>query len=374
MADWLTYADIEQLRQLQRHYGGDVNTHSKHQLICSLLHRLGKSSELVRQMELLSQAEARFVELLVLDPSLSHTMEDLLAKGRAALGGNNGEPRSLIMAMLKRGWLFPGYSFRTQNLYHVPSDLRQEIIQYLTEPHRRPEHLLAGMPSVYRDEQFLLVEDLSHFLRFVGREVVRLTQDGAIYKHQQKQLFKELAVPEEPVSGKEPRFGFGRRFHQYPDRFSLLYDYAYHQGYIREDEEGTLCLTEVGTGKMIDKEDEGKGLYRFWIRLYRRPLPHLPVLLRWVALLAHPGWIRLERVARAVHPWIAPYYYESEERLFDRVVRMLVHLGVMRMGMEGEETLVTLSESGVKWMQGVSAFRERVIDDHFVTSASSAGK
>jgi hypothetical protein len=93
-----------------------------------------------------------------------------------------------------------------------------------------------------------------------------------------------------------------------------------------------------------------------------------------VALLAHPGWIRLERVARAVHPWIAPYYYESEERLFDRVVRMLVHLGVMRMGMEGEETLVTLSESGVKWMQGVSAFRERVIDDHFVTSASSAGK
>jgi hypothetical protein len=374
IAEWLTYADIEHLRKLNRYYGMDgEKKHSKHELICSLLQVMGKKPVLRRSMETLEEEERRFLELLVMDPGPSYTMEELMAKAGAAANGKKGNHRDLVVGAISRGWLFPGYSHRTQYLYHMPSDLRLRVLDLLVEPYRNSGDVRLQPPEVYRDEQGQLSADLHHFLDYIRGQIVRLTADGAIYRQQQKQMFKTFYIPEEPISDKGPRFGFGRKYHLYPERFSLLYDYAFYQGYIMEDEEGYLCLTERGFGKIQSKEDEGKEMFRFWIRLYRKPIPHLPVVIRWVASLAQPGWLAADTLRRAVTPWLNPYFYETTDSLFEKILRMMAHLGVIRVGSEAGRSWLALTESGAQWLTGISAFREQTIEDGFIVTGKQAG-
>lgn len=365
MVDWLTYAGIDQLKQLHGYYGcGSANYHSKHDLICSLLRQINKKNYVNELLKKLSPQELRFLESIVLDQSPSYTMEELMAKGRAALAGNQGEPRKFVVEALKKGWLFPGYSQHTQYLYHMPSDTREQIQQALIEPYL--VHRIEECPSWYRDEEHQLVQDLYRFLQCLERDLVRLTQDLSIYKQQQKQILRSMSIVEEPLEGQGPRFGFGRMYHLYPDRFSLIYDYAYYEKYVVE-ENGLLSLTTLGAGK-CNKNDrhEAKQIYRFWIRLYRRPIPHLPLILRWISLLAYPHWMPVYAIYQAIGSWLTPYYYENEMDLFRRIMNMLVHLGVGKWGQEGEQHLFTLTSSGVKWMKGISAFREKTIEEGFI--------
>ncbi|WP_124727353.1 hypothetical protein [Staphylospora marina] len=365
IADWLTYADIEHLRRLNRFYGtGGEKIHSKHELIVSLLQVMGRKPPLRRNMEQLSEAEQRFLELIVLDPTPAFTMEELKAKAAAASNDEADMARELITGAVSRGWLFPGYSPQTQHLYHIPSDLRERMLELLCEPFAGD--VSSTPPEVYRDEQGQMVADLVHFLDFLRGDIVRLTNEGAIWRQQQKQLFKTFFIPEEPISEKSPRFGFGRKYHLYPDRFSLLYDYAWYHGYILEDEEGYLCLTDKGIGKISDTLDEGASIFRFWIRLYRKPVPHLPVVIRWIGLLGAKGWIGVDTVKSAVMSWISPFYYETPDSLFVKILKMMSHLGVIRIGSEQGRDRLTLTESGREWLAGTSAFRERVIEEGFI--------
>jgi hypothetical protein len=107
-------------------------------------------------------------------------------------------------------------------------------------------------------------------------------------------------------------------------------------------------------------------MVRFWIRLYRKPIPHLPIITRWIATLGHPQWVRAEAAYQAVEPWLSPYFYETKESLFQKVIQMLVHLGVLALGMEDGHKYITLTESGIKWLHGIVAFREQAIEDGFV--------
>lgn len=373
IADWLTYTGIEQLKQMNRYYGCEnQHSHSKHELIRALLQHIGKKSMLEEQIALLNNQEFRFLQLIMLDQSSAYSMEELLAKGRIAFNEQQGQPRQLIVEALKRGWLFPGYSRQTQNLYYVPSDLRIQVGEILLKPYELEKNRRHDPPAVYRDEQNQLFYDLYHFLTFINKEIVRLTMDGAIYKNQQKQLFQTFYIKEAPIADKGPRFGFGRCYHLYPDRFSLLYDYAYYHRYFIEDENGYLCLTEEGKGKLNGKEkdsqgqDQGKEIVRFWIRLYRRAIPQLPMIIRWISLLAYPGWVKKSLVFQAVEPWLKTFYYESKESLYQKVLKMLVHLGVCLIGQEDDEQYLTLSPSGVRWLRGISAFREGAIEEEFI--------
>lgn len=374
MADWLTYTDIEHLKQMNRYYGCQSRgSHSKRDLICSLLQMMGKKNYIKEMILKLTTAEKLFLEQVVLDQSPSFTMEELLAKGRAALRGEEGEPRKLIVSALKRGWLFPGYSHQTQYLYHVPSDMRDRVLDILAEPYRNSRDVRKTPPSFYRDESGQIVADLYHFLDFLAKEIVRVTASGSMYKQQQKQLFKTFYIEEKPLEHKGPRFGFGRCYHLYPDRFAFLYDYAFYQGYFIESEEGYLCLTDAGSGKLRSKEDQGKQMLRFWLRLYRKPIPHLPMVVRWITLLGYPGWICTEAVYQAVEPWLSPYFYETKESLFQKIVQMLVHLGVLALGWDEETSYVSLTASGIKWLRGIVAFREQAIEDGFIKEGSEAG-
>ncbi|MCH5585458.1 hypothetical protein MK805_10895 [Shimazuella sp. AN120528] len=368
IAEWLTYTSMEQLRQISRTYHGEeLITHSKYDLIRSLLPKLGRKGSYQEQLGKLSDIECRFLQLLVFDTSPSFTMEELLAKGRAALCQEEGEPRSLVVQAIKRGWLFQGYSHHTQYLYHVPSDTRNQMIDCFLSPFY--EEVMIRPPLYYRDEEQQMIHDLKMFLEFLGKHIVRTTDGGGIYRNQLRQIMDTFSVSEELLNGRGPRFGFGRSYHLYPDRFSLLYDFAFYEKYLIEDSRGYLCLAEQNFGNISNTDEEGLilSLYRFWIRLYNRPIPNLPIILKWIGSLAHLGWFPVETIKKVVYPWIRPFYYETEESLFTRLLKMLAHLGVLKIGEESTgERFLTLTPTGIKIFSDVSAFQEKVIDVAFI--------
>lgn len=371
IAELLTYTDIDHLNRIREAYGFEGSIHSKNELIRTLLNHLGRRKELSEQIRGCDGIQTRFLQLLFFDSRDVYSMEELLGKARAAWGDKEGDPRSLIRWLLKRGWLFPGVTLNTRHLYQVPRDLKERINRLFAEKH---QEVIDNEPVAYRDETGMLVQDLHRFLTFVMHNEVPLTADGAIYRQYQRKLFKSFIVPEKPIERKEWRFGFGRRYHLYPDRFSLIYDYAYYQGYIAEEESGRIRLTDKGAGKVLYKELEpGQEIYRFWLRLYRRPVPHLPVVVRWVDLLAEGRWTSVEAIQRAVAGWIQSYYYETEDTLLRRILKMMTHLGVLRMGegADGKE-LVSVTEEGHVFINGISGFTVEGLDDRF--SNPSFGK
>ncbi|MGB0088264.1 MAG: hypothetical protein WBP80_02090 [Planifilum fulgidum] len=364
IAELLTYTDIDQLNRIRRTYGFEGSVHSKNELIRTLLFHLGGRRELSEQIRSCDAVQNRFLQLVFFDLRDVFSMEELLGKAKAAFGQEEGDLRSLILWLLKRGWLFPGVTPRTRHLYQVPGDLKEKINRLFAE-----EYLEDAVeePVVYRDEQGMLARDLHRFLSFVMHNDVPLTAEGAIYRQHQRKLFKSFIVPEKPVDKKGWRFGFGRRYHLYPDRFSLIYDYAYYQGYITEEETGWIRLTEKGAGKILNDETESsQEIYRFWLRLYRKPVPHLPVVVRWIDLLARGRWTSVGVISKAVADWIESYYYETEETLLRRILKMMMHLGVVRMGegADGKE-LVSVTEEGHALITGVSGFSEEGLDDRF---------
>lgn len=363
-AELLTYTDIDQLNRIRKTYGFEGSVHSKNELIRTLLCHLGRRRELAEQIRGCDAVQTRFLQLLFFDYRDVFSMEELLGKARAAWGKEEGDARSLILWLLKRGWLFPGVTPRTRHLYQVPRDLKERINRLFAEEFLEDA---GDEPVAYRDEQGMIAQDLSRFLAFVMQNEVPLTADGAIYRQHQRKLFNSFLVPEKPVDKKGWRFGFGRRYHLYPDRFSLIYDYAYYQGYISEEETGWIRLTEKGAGKILNKETEpGQEIYRFWLRLYRKPVPHLPVVVRWIDLLAKGRWTSVEGIQRAVSNWIESYYYETADSLLRRILKMMMHLGVIRMG-EGAngEKLVSVTDEGHALITGISGFTEEGLDDRF---------
>lgn len=365
ITDWLTYTDINQLKQLNRFYQCDCNDRSKNELICSLLQRMNRTSLIKEIVKELPREELRFLQLIVLDASGAYTMEELVAKGRAALLGKEGEPRKLIASVLKKGWLFRGYSHNTHNFYEIPTDTKERLTNLFIESYDIGNPKVQ--PDFYRDEENLIIADLYSFLEYLHKDIVRIANDGSIYRNQQKVLLQSLCVIEEPVTGKGPRFGFGRNYHLYPDRFSLIYDYAFYKNYIAEDAQGCLCLTEIGNEKLLKKDvNEGRHLYRFWIRLYRKPIPNLPIIIQWLGLLSYSRWIPLDHCFEVSEEWLAPYYYESVENIFRKIIQILLHLGVLKVGTENGVNYITLTLSGINWIQGISVFKEEVIEEGFI--------
>lgn len=373
LADLLTYADIEQLRRIQEHYGMEGDTYSKHHLICSLLRFLGRTSVLNTLVQGMDEPERRFLQLLCLDSREVYSMEDLLSKERMAWGKNEGKPRELVGKGLRSGWLFPGFTPDSRHLFRVPLDFRQRVMRVMAEWKRQSLPANPMEPTVYRDEQGLIRQDLNRFLSFVSRHIVQLTAEGAIYRQQQRQLLTQLAVREELILKKGYRFGFGRRFHQYPDRFSLLYDYAYYQGYIVEELDGYLRLTETGAGKiMYEYPDETSEVIRFWIRLYRHPLPYLPVVIRWIDLLAGDHWMASSDLLAALEGWVQDYYYETKEQLFHRLLKMMLHLGLVSLGEAADGgLLVRMTPVGRRFLQQGSGFGDQEIGEDFFRPSST---
>ncbi|MBO9600362.1 MAG: hypothetical protein J7559_21400, partial [Cohnella sp.] len=268
LADMLVYADISELTAIAETYECTCSSHSKNELIQSILSTVGRRDVIESRVGEMTAADLRFLNSLLFESRGSYSLEELKARalagepvaaskaaddkpqaanvaGSVAAAAKAGRSRKAkskepeappapedvarrAIARFKRfGWLFNGFSQQTRYLYQVPEDVKKRLSDALE---RRYRTMLEGKdePPAYRDEGTLMLDDLLQLLKFVRDNDLQITSEGVLYKRQIGQLIEHLAVSETIPTRGGWRFGYGRHFRDYPDRLSFLYDYAYY--------------------------------------------------------------------------------------------------------------------------------------------------
>ncbi|MDB5055900.1 MAG: hypothetical protein JWM44_3950 [Bacilli bacterium] len=374
LADMLGYADIYDLSRIAKNYACECNGNSKHELMQSILIAVNRRDVFEQQMNELSMEDIRFLNFLIFNQREAFSVEDLLARAKQTkFNPNEAEewnPRDLITSFKHRGWLFNGYSQQTKYLLHVPVDLKRKFIDALTVKFKLNICSLSDFPSIYRDEQSLIVDDIVSFLKFISQHDIQLSTDGYIYKRFLLQILDSFSVHEEGVAKTAWRFGYGRKFKEYPARFSFIYDYCYFHNLIIEKGE-QLALTDQGKTKLAEgRKEDILQVYRFWLKLYKGAIPNLQSLMHWIDRLAKQ-WVSQASLAEVLCPLIKSYYYDSSESIFEnRMIPLMMHLGLVRIGEDGEYgRVLQVSKLGSSLIQGIYVADEDAIDLKLTPSA-----
>ncbi|MFS0722632.1 hypothetical protein [Paenibacillus sp. 1P07SE] len=362
LAEMLGYADIEQLNRIAEQYRLQCNSHSKNELIQTILSTISRREAVKQQLNELTIAERRFLGTLLFDTQYAYSLEELIARvqqGRfdqeqksAAIadrkhqppGGKSRKtrskkidppqpagPRSTIVKFKEAGWLFNGFSGSSRYLLHVPTDLRDRFREQMALTMREQLQYIEE-PDGFRDEQQLLAEDVLTLLRYIRQHEPAITAEGYMYKRSILQVLESMHILEEPPGRGAWRFGYGKRMKEYPNRMSLIYDYGYYDQLFKE-ESGRLVIAPSGT-RMLEERmlPEPTELYRFWLRLYKGAIPNILTLANWIHVLADP-WVTTASLASQLLPYIKPFYYDNASDVLEtRILAMMMHMGLLRIG------------------------------------------
>ncbi|GIP53410.1 MULTISPECIES: hypothetical protein [Paenibacillus] len=339
LADMLTFADIGQLSRIANHYQCECNGNSKHELIQSILQTIGRREFIEHHVEGMSLEDLRFLNGLIFDGRRQFSLEELIAcaqQSRFTEDAREREsPRDVIARFRQRGWLFQGMTHNTRYLFEVPEDLKRRFREALENRFRSELMTANGEPAMYREEPELLSEDLILFLRYVQEHEIPLNNEGVMYRRNQLQILEKLHISEALV-GKGWRFGYGRRFKDYPNRLSLLYDYASHCGWIRENTDRLILTTAGETFLAEERREPMMQFVYFWLRLYKGPIPNLLSLAYWIERCSRE-WVTASSLYDRMSSLIKPFFYDSPESIFEeRILRMMLHLGMVRLGEDGQ--------------------------------------
>ncbi|MGX4584823.1 hypothetical protein [Paenibacillus chitinolyticus] len=356
LADMLSYADIHDLNRIADTYACECNMHSKNELIQSILTTVSRRDIFEERVDALTMEDLRFLNTLLFEERGLFSLEELVARVQQAKflkeEKENSNPRDTISKFKKHGWLFHGYSQQTKYLFQVPNDLKRRFGDLLTRNYKS-RLIYTNDPAVYREEHTLMADDVLQLMRYIRDHEVLLTHEDVMYKRQLSQILGGMAVKEELVGKTAWRFGYGRKFKEYPNRFSLIYDYCFFQELLQE-RGGLLHLTEKGA-EMTDAgikpgQDE---LYRFWLRLYKGPVYNLQSIVQWTARLAGT-WVTTASLAEVLCPLIRPFYYDTPESIFEqRIIAMMMHLGLLAVGEEEHAgAVVRITPLGGKTIAG----------------------
>ncbi|WP_379129245.1 hypothetical protein [Paenibacillus sp. sgz500958] len=335
LADMLSYADIGQLTAIAGRYQCECKQNSKHDLIQSILIATGSKEFMKEQIRGCSPRDLRFMNTLMFDERNSFSLEDLLATARQAYfdapAESNNSYREAVARFKNSGWIFNGSSQQTRFMYQVPQDLKKRFREHLGE-HIKEKIIRSGEPDVYRDEGDLTLQDLMLMLQYIRDNEPELNLEGALYKRVQQGLMNALNIPEPLLVKGGWTFGYGRASQHYPPRLALLYDYARHRRWIAE-EGSRLKLTLTGN-TVLDggKSDSLMQLYSFWLRLYKGAIPNLPSLVYWISTCTWE-WTTASSLDAAVGWLIKPFYYDDAGTVLEkRILGMMLHLGLLRIG------------------------------------------
>ncbi|USB34784.1 hypothetical protein [Paenibacillus sp. YPG26] len=339
LAEMLTYTDIAQLSKIANHYQCSCNGNSKNELIQSILHQIGRREFIEEHVSKLSAEDFRFLNTLLFDHRQHYSLEELMARAQHTRFTEDAKekenPRDIITRFRQRGWLFNGSSQNTKFLFEVPEDLKLRFREVLGQ-RLKDEVRIGAEPSAIREEHNLAVEDLYLILYYISKNELLLNQEGIMYRRNQMQLMDSLHV-NEPLVGKGGwRFGYGRTFKYYPDRLSLLYDYAYSQRLI-EEKDFRLKLTSLGERFVLEEKRESLiHLVRFWLKTYKAAIPNLLSLMYWIYCCTQE-WVTVTSLSQSMDRLIRPYYYDTSASIFEeRTLKMMLHLGLIRVGEDKE--------------------------------------
>jgi hypothetical protein len=88
--------------------------------------------------------------------------------------------------------------------------------------------------------------------------------------------------------------------------------------------------------------------------LYKGPIPNLQSIAAWIEKLAKP-WVSTASVKNVLGSLIRPYYYDTPDSILEqRVFKMMMHLGLLRIGEHSEcGAVIQVSKLGSGIIQGV---------------------
>jgi len=330
LIDCLNYADIDTLRAIADHYQLSCTRHSKMSLHQAITYHFRMSSFISEQLQRWSQHRTATWLRLYSEAKRPYSLEEL----RSWFTDDDD-----IQQALREGWLFRTSRFQySQPQYVVPEELHSQISAFVAEKLCGQLVFSGEGPLVYADEESFLLQDVDVFLEYVQNHDVPLTQDGTIYKRHLLRLLEIMRVSEDPLAGGW-RFGYGRRFHDYPNRFAFLYDFAFHKGYVEEGAGGSLIVTGESRG-WLDAADglRLQWMADFYVATYRRAIPRLPTILRLLSM-TQQRWVQEESMYNAAGVFINKYYYDSSRDVWElRILKMLQHLGLIRRGKDESDT------------------------------------
>jgi hypothetical protein len=347
----LNSADIHVLRKIAKRQNLNCKLHSKHDLMQAILTHFQDGREIAQTLSKLSNTHKQMLVRLALNKRSSLTREDLLAVATKTLGEQTKiSAEDLYRDLLEDGWLFRSPNQST-GLYSLPDDLRGKIEEWFIHSTAKTLRFLPSQPLMYRDDQTAILRDIITFLHFIKQHDVRLTQDGSIFKRQQLQLFQLMEVQEQPVPGTGWRFGYGRRFREYPDRFALLYDYCFMRGWIEERSDGALCLKESADAWIIQSDiDKIRDLYAFWFQIYSKTIAQLQLAIHVIIQSCKDKWVYVESLRSVLEEYLQPYYYDTVDDIVQkRIIQMLRCIGLIQIGQVSEEQqVIKLSKLGMQ--------------------------
>ncbi|WP_025026778.1 hypothetical protein [Caldalkalibacillus mannanilyticus] len=342
LSEYLLYRDIQELSQMASLYRCDCNVNSKLELVQSIHHSMMSKNAYPSILKELDKNVLHFLLYILYQNTSTFSIDELMAKAKYVRDQFQSEesPRTWITQLLKRGWLFPSSS-RFQVQLDMADDLnrllRSQIMDYIKQEYQISTR--AELDLSYRDEGKAIQYDVGIFLAHIAKEPVPITVEGVIHKRNQQLLLKKLSVEEELILDKSWRFGYGRRFPAYPNRFSLIYDFCFAQKWIEEEAGGYVTLSYLGD-KALEQEEwklpsTFKRMVMFWVKLYKQPIPSLPFLILLVNELTQGEWIDTIQLFNVTKPWLKKYYYDEIETIYrERFLQMLVHLGLLHMTVE----------------------------------------
>lgn len=350
LSECLNSSDIDTLRKIAETHNFDCHRSSKNSLMQSILFHFNNRKYVLEKLSSLeNQAYRETLLQLTADKRTVFSREDLLAIAKRVMGGEAESEKQLVNQLLAEGWLYQLGGNGGRKLFYMPEDLLKTIKEFVTDHLRSQVEMALEPPVVYRDDQFAIVRDTIHFLSFVKNNEVKLTMDGVIFKRQLAALLDSFEIKENPLTNPGWRFGYGRRFHDYPDRFALIYDYCYNRQLICEEDAGVLVL-QSKSEEWIRRDTKHNllDMFRFWRLLYRRPIPKISIAVHTLARAAQREWIYVQSINRLLAAYVNDYYYDSQETVMEmRIYQMLVNLGLLCHGkLTGGKDVIQLSNLG----------------------------
>lgn len=354
LSECLNSSDINTLRKIAETHNFDCHRSSKNSLMQSILFHFNNREFVLDKLSSLDNQVFRETLLqLTADKRTIFSREDLIAIARRVAVGEFGSEKQLVNRLLTEGWLYQLGGSGGRNTYYLPEDLLRTIKEFVSGHLRSQVEKASEMPVVYRDDQFAIVRDTIHFLSFVKNNEVKLTMDGVIFKRQLNLLLERLEIRETPLANPGWRFGYGRRFHDYPDRFALIYDYCYNRQLISEEDSDVLVLSDKAEAWIQrDLKQNLLDMFRYWRLLYRRPIPKISLAVSTLARAAQGEWTLTQSMNRLLSNYVTEYYYDTQETVMEtRIYQMMVNLGLLCRGkLTDGRDVIKMSDLGQKFL------------------------
>lgn len=231
----------------------------------------------------------------------------------------------MLEELTANGFLFT-YINRT---YLVPTQVKKELRRSIKM--RIEEEALILPNDSNTQSEITIVNDLFVLIDYIVEKPLSLTKAGVLYKKDFQEIMKQFSYKE--VLPKEQwRFGYGRRFAQYPDRFSLIYDFCFHKGWIVENDSTLTATMRVEELYEMRLQELVKSIVTYWHKLYRRAFPTVGLLYELLLDSLNEGeGFEVEFLVSLFSPFVKEYFFDTKEDIIiKRFLNMLMYLDIVK--------------------------------------------